>query len=471
MRSSTRAEEIEEDVSDIAIRVENLSKAYRLGKTEQGHETLLGAAAAVVLAPIRNFRQLRRLARFDEEKKTVDAGAGANVFAENRTANSSELPPDQMNRIEESDAIWALRDISLEVRHGEVLGVIGGNGAGKSTLLRILSRITEPTKGRALVYGRVGSLLEVGTGFHPDLTGRENVYLNATVLGMKKREVDAKFDQIVEFSGVERFIDTPVKRYSSGMRVRLAFAVAAHLEPEVLVVDEVLAVGDAGFQRKCLGRMQEVSTRGRTVLFVSHDMEAIATLCHRAIVLSEGRIVFDGDSEDAIHHYHAQFSNKSGDNPLPHIIYQESRASKSANSRIQQIEVLDADAQPSQDVGTWDSLRLRIRYHLAEAVPTCSLILDIRDQRGNRLCVLDSGDKIRFGVGTHVAECRITQLPLAAGEYFLGAGLADSRSAWIWRRDRLGMLRVLGRDVYGLGRPPSSSRMLFALPHSWESVQ
>jgi lipopolysaccharide transport system ATP-binding protein len=208
---------------------------------------------------------------------------------------SSEAPP--------SDIIWALRDVSFEVKRGEAVGVIGRNGAGKSTLLKILSRITEPTTGRATVYGRVGSLLEVGTGFHPDLTGRENVYLNGTILGMKKREVDAKFDEIVEFSGVEKFIDTPVKRYSNGMRVRLAFAVAAHLEPEILIVDEVLAVGDAEFQRKCLGKMQDVAGHGRTVLFVSHNLGAVSRLCPSGLYLVGGELQFAGAIEDVLANY------------------------------------------------------------------------------------------------------------------------------------------------------------------------
>ena len=192
---------------------------------------------------------------------------------------------------------WALKDVSFEVEQGEVLGVIGGNGAGKSTLLKILTRVTEPTSGRAVIEGRVGSLLEVGTGFHPELTGRENVYMNGTILGMKRRGIDAKFDEIVDFSGVERFIDTPVKRYSSGMYVRLAFSVAAHLESEVLLVDEVLAVGDAAFQKKCLGKMGEISKVGRTILFVSHRMANVRALCTRSIWLDGGRVRMDGDTE------------------------------------------------------------------------------------------------------------------------------------------------------------------------------
>jgi lipopolysaccharide transport system ATP-binding protein len=204
---------------------------------------------------------------------------------------------------QERQEIWALRDVSFSLREGGVLGVIGRNGAGKSTLLKILTRITTPTSGRAEIRGRVGSLLEVGTGFHPELTGRENVFLNGSVLGMKRKEIAGKLDEIVEFAGIDRFIDTPVKRYSSGMYVRLAFAVAAHLEPEILLVDEVLAVGDAEFQRRCLGRMQDFGQSGRTVLFVSHNMQAIARLCERTILLSDGEIERDGPSPDVVAHY------------------------------------------------------------------------------------------------------------------------------------------------------------------------
>ena len=203
----------------------------------------------------------------------------------------------------EAEEVWALRDLTFEVQQGEVLGVIGRNGAGKSTLLKVLTRITSPTAGRVEIRGRVGSLLEVGTGFHPELTGRENVYLNGAILGMKRREIDRRYDAIVEFSGVERFIDTPVKRYSSGMYVRLAFAVAAHLEPEILLVDEVLAVGDAEFQRRCLGRMEELGSSGRTVIFVSHQLPAVAQMCDRAVQINGGRVVGDGRPADVIANY------------------------------------------------------------------------------------------------------------------------------------------------------------------------
>ncbi|MCC6457189.1 MAG: ABC transporter ATP-binding protein [Caldilineaceae bacterium] len=257
-----------------AIQVETLSKRYRIGVQETRPESLVQALTGWAKAPIRNFRRLRARTHFDQ--------------------NGHE---------DGSDTIWALKDVSFEVEQGETLGIIGRNGAGKSTLLKILSRITEPTSGRAVINGRVASLLEVGTGFHPELTGRENVYLNATILGMRKTEVDRKFDEIVGFSGVEKFIDTPVKFYSSGMKVRLAFSVAAHLEPDILIIDEVLAVGDAEFQKKCLGKMGDVATEGRTVLFVSHNLVALRSLCPRAIWLEQGQVQEEGPSSEIVADY------------------------------------------------------------------------------------------------------------------------------------------------------------------------
>jgi lipopolysaccharide transport system ATP-binding protein len=255
-------------MSNVAIRVEHLSKLYHLGRAQERHDTLRDA--------LRDSLK-HGLARV--------------------TRASSGLSPQQ-----DSD-LWALRDVTLDVKQGEVIGVIGRNGAGKSTLLKILSRITEPAGGRVELHGRVASLLEVGTGFHPELTGRENVYLNGAILGMRRREIERKFDEIVAFAEIERFLDTPVKRYSSGMYVRLAFAVAAHLEPEILLVDEVLAVGDVQFQKKCLGKMGEVADQGRTVLFVSHNMGAMRTLCNRAVLLEAGRVQLDGSADLVISRY------------------------------------------------------------------------------------------------------------------------------------------------------------------------
>src|SRR5438309_3568650 len=249
-------------MNDVAIRVENLSKQYKIGVRNR-HDTL----------------------------RDLLMGGLKSMFSRNGAAPAR------------NDTFWALRDISLEIKQGEVAGIIGRNGAGKSTLLKILSRITEPTEGEAKIHGRVASLLEVGTGFHAELTGRENIYLNGSILGMKRAEIDRKFDEIVDFSGIEGFIDTPVKHYSSGMYVRLAFAVAAHLEPEILIIDEVLAVGDAAFQKKCLAKMGEVANQGRTVLFVSHNMAAIQGFCSKCCLLSSGQVVAEGSPRSVVEQY------------------------------------------------------------------------------------------------------------------------------------------------------------------------
>ena len=258
-------------MGDIALRVEDLSKQYRIGSSREAYKTLRDTFTDVVMS---SFRRVGKLLH-------------------GRNGRTPEL----------GETFWALKDVSFEIKRGEVVGIIGYNGAGKSTLLKILSRITEPTEGYADIYGRVGSLLEVGTGFHPELTGRENIYLNGAILGMKRMEITRKFDEIVAFAEIERFIDTPVKHYSSGMYMRLAFAVAAHLEPEILLVDEVLAVGDARFQKKCLNKMQDAGQQGRTVLFVSHNMPAITRLCERAILLEGGRVLQDGPSHRVVSTY------------------------------------------------------------------------------------------------------------------------------------------------------------------------
>ncbi|OGW55644.1 MAG: ABC transporter [Nitrospirae bacterium RBG_13_43_8] len=265
---------------DISVRLENISKCYRIGLKKNIHDSVGRAVIDFIKSPIKNYQYYRSLYKFDDVK-----------LGQRYT---DDIP---------SDVIWALRDVSFEVEQGQAVGIIGRNGAGKSTLLKILSRVTHPSGGHAEIRGRISSLLEVGTGFHPELTGRDNVYLNATILGMKKKEVDRKFDEIVDFSGVEKFIDTPVKRYSSGMKVRLAFSVAAHLEPEILIIDEVLAVGDADFQKRCLNKMENIGQEGRTVLFVSHNMPAVARLCERAILLEDGMVVQDGPSQRVISTY------------------------------------------------------------------------------------------------------------------------------------------------------------------------
>ena len=268
---------------NVVIDVQNVSKRYRIGQNEDVKDTFIGQLESIIKSPLKNLGRLRQLTQFSTENDL-------------------------------SDTIWALKDISFDVQRGEVLGIIGRNGAGKSTLLKILSRITQPTTGRINLIGRVSSLLEVGTGFHPELTGRDNIFLNGTILGMSKGEIKQKFDQIVDFSGIEKFIDTPVKFYSSGMGVRLAFSVAAHLEPDILIIDEVLAVGDADFQRKCLGKMDDVSKEGRTILFVSHNMVAVDSLCKRVILIKNGEINAMGTPEEIIPMYLANGEGTNGAN-------------------------------------------------------------------------------------------------------------------------------------------------------------
>jgi homopolymeric O-antigen transport system ATP-binding protein len=258
-------------MSDVAIRVNNLTKQFHIGQLQRGYKTFREVAVDLFFSPFRKMRGL----------------------VQGHASGASDL----------SDTIWALRDIDFEVHHGEVVGIIGHNGAGKSTLLKILSRITEPTKGFVEVEGRVGSLLEVGTGFHPELTGRENTYLNGAILGMHKAQIDRKFDEIVAFADIERFLDTPVKHYSSGMQTRLGFAVAAHLESEILLVDEVLSVGDVNFQKKCLNKMHDVSQQGRTVVFISHNLPTVVRLCPRVILLDQGHLVLDGSAQEAVSKY------------------------------------------------------------------------------------------------------------------------------------------------------------------------
>lgn len=313
-------------MSNLALRTEGLSKLYRVGRAwNDSKPTLAGRALQAITAPVRNLREVRRLTRVGYE---------------------------------DTDAHWALRDVSFEVKHGEVVGVIGRNGAGKSTLLKLLSRIMSPTEGRATIHGRVGSLLEVGTGFHPDLTGRENIFLNGAVLGMDRAYVTRRFDEIVEFSGVEKFIDTPVKKYSSGMYLRLAFAVAAYLDSEIMIVDEILAVGDAQFQKKCLSKMSSVGKEGRTVLFVSHNLTAVRTLCQRAILLRQGRLVGDMSAADAVEHYVSEIR----DNVLTQEWPDPATAPQNTSVRLNAVRLCAPDGAPPAELTTSTPFRIDVDY-------------------------------------------------------------------------------------------------------------
>ena len=311
-------------MTDYSIKVNNLSKRYRIGLKENRNDTFVGAVIAVLKSPFRNLKRIRRLTQFNDNQQNSD------------------------------DIIWALNDVSFKVKKGEVIGIIGANGAGKSTLLKIIAQITDPTFGRVELNGRVASLLEVGTGFHPELTGRENIYLNGTILGMTKKEIDSKLVEIVDFSGVEKFLDTPVKRYSSGMRVRLAFSVAAHLDPEILIIDEVLAVGDTEFQNKCLGKMDEVARGGRTVLFVSHNMGVLGNLCDKGLLLDRGMKISYGKMDEIINQY------------LTPRINQESKAiykfDMSKKIQIMEVEIMNNDKKSTASLDRMKPFTIKIRY-------------------------------------------------------------------------------------------------------------
>jgi len=331
---------------------------------------------------------------------------------------------------QEGEILWALRDVSFTVEKGSVLGIIGKNGAGKSTILKILSRVTAPTSGQIQVWGRIASLLEVGTGFHPELTGRENIYLNGAILGMKRAEIDRKFDEILDFSEVEQFIDTPVKRYSSGMYVRLAFAVAAHLDPEILVVDEVLAVGDAEFQRKCLGKMSDVAQQGRTVLFVSHNMSAILRLTQEAIVLEKGRLALRTSSPAAVDYYLSAGNSRAGertweDHEIP---------ISAAPFRPIALRLLDKKGEVVETVRSVEPFNIEVEYNLSAPLTGLRIGLYLSSARGDQvLTTFDTDDGRRFDkytsrpAGHYVSRCEIPKDWLNDGRYVLGVNASSYR--------------------------------------------
>ncbi len=368
------------------IKAENLTKRYHIGTRTAPYSTLREAFSVAVRAP---FSRLR-----------------------GRPRRPSAEP------------VWALNGVSFEIRQGEVVGIIGRNGAGKSTLLKILSRITEPTSGRAELYGRVSSLLEVGTGFHPELTGRENVFLNGAILGMARQETASKFDEIVAFSDIEKFIDTPVKHYSSGMYLRLAFAVAAHLEPEILIIDEVLAVGDASFQKKCLNQMQSVSRQGRTVIFVSHDMTAVTRLCPRAILLAAGKVLKDGPANEVVSAYLT-----SGLGTTAERVWDDpSRAPGNDVARLRAVRVRDDAGRVADAVDIRRPVRLEVEFEVLQAGHKLAPNFHVFNEEG--VCVFISNDLDPEWrgrprpAGTFVSTAEIPGNFLAEGTLLVGAAVS-----------------------------------------------
>jgi lipopolysaccharide transport system ATP-binding protein len=390
------------------IRVENLNKQYRLGARQAPYGTLRDTLASVVREPLKRLR-----------------GNGQST----------------------NEILWALRDVTFDVYPGEVVGIIGRNGAGKSTLLKILSRITEPTTGRVELYGRIASLLEVGTGFHPELTGRENIFLNGAILGMRKAEIDRRFDEIVAFAEIDRFIDTPVKHYSSGMYVRLAFAVAAHLEPEILIVDEVLAVGDAAFQKKCLGKMSDVARHGRTVLFVSHNMVAVRALCGRAIMLHEGRLTKDGLANEVVSQYLG-----SGQVSKAEIIWSDSmRAPGNEVFRLHGVRLRNAHGAVTSEVSSDESFCIEIDYRNLSAGSGLGATVILYNEDG--VCVFSSPSNRepnwhgrRFPEGLFCSSCRIPANFLAEGRFNVSVLVWANNYSCAHREDR-----VVEFEVHDLG--------------------
>jgi lipopolysaccharide transport system ATP-binding protein len=367
-------------MSDIAIRVENLGKQYRIGTRQRGYKTLRESLVGAFTSPFRRIYN-----------------------------SKSEIG----NR--KSEFIWALKDVSFDVKQSEIIGIIGRNGAGKSTLLKILSRITKPTEGRAEIHGRIGSLLEVGTGFHPELSGRENIYLNGAILGMKKVEIDRKFDEIVAFAEVEKFIDTPVKHYSSGMYVRLAFAVAAHLEPEILLVDEVLAVGDAAFQRKCLGKMGAVAQAGRTILFVSHNMGAIARLCERSLWFDDGGVRLDDVSQEVVNRYQSQHLTAAAEWLRPDA------AKIDGDFAFLRVAVMDRSGRPASLLPANEPISVEIRYLVLRSLSACQIGARVYNSDG--IVVMTTTDADTSGTSALSKEPAPYRVMFSIPGYFLAPGM------------------------------------------------
>jgi lipopolysaccharide transport system ATP-binding protein len=373
-------------------------------------------------------------------------------------------------RNSKQNSFWALKDVNLDIQKGDTVGIIGSNGAGKSTLLKILSRITDPTEGFVKVRGHIASLLEVGTGFHPELTGRENIYLNGAILGMQKAEIDSKFDDIASFAGIGKFLDTPVKRYSSGMYVRLAFSIAAHLDPEILIVDEVLAVGDVAFQKKCLGKMAEACARARTVFFVSHNLAAVESLCNRGIVLQQGAVVFNGGAKEAIQYYLHNISGE-GSHQNSHVLDLSSAAGRSPKYRpqLKRLELYTEDDRPlSGELPVGAPLKAVIHFNLEDSCTSFDASIAFDTPSGQRICTAHSAyepDRVHGDrVGEQVFVCEIPSLPLVPGEFKVGVGLDIGGHEVDWVDDAA-RINVIKADYYGTGVVPT--RGAFLLRNRW----
>lgn len=391
-------------MSNVAIKVEQLGKMYRIGGKQAAYSTFRETLTQAIATPFRKLYNLMRGQSY--------AAAGL------------------------EEEIWALRDVSFEIKHGEVLGIIGRNGAGKSTLLKILSRITEPTTGYADIYGRVGALLEVGTGFHPELTGRENIFLNGAILGMSRQDIARKFDEIVAFADVEKFIDTPVKYYSSGMGLRLGFAVAAHLEPEILIVDEVLAVGDTRFQKKCLGKMNDVATEGRTVLFVSHNMGAVQNLCQRSIWLQDGQVVADGSTSEIVSQYLNNAATSASERNYDNI----ESAPGNDIVRLRRLRVVPNGDNPNAPITMTTPLRLEFEYWNLKPETFLNLSLVFYSSDGvlafNTMPVHDLEWVTRpFPKGLFRSVCYVPAYLLNSGIYRISCLFVQDQARVIYRLD------------------------------------
>lgn len=425
--------------NDVSIRVENISKCYRIGLKGKIHDSIGGALLDIVKSPITNFKKYRSLYNFTDAK-TDGNGKG--------------------------DIIWALKEVSLEVKKGQVLGIIGRNGAGKSTLLKILSRITEPSSGYAEICGRVSSILEVGTGFHPELTGRDNVYLNGAILGMKKWEIDKSFDQIVDFSGIEKFIDTPVKWYSSGMKVRLAFAVAAHLQPEILIIDEVLAVGDAEFQNKCLDKMNTITeNEGRTVLFVSHNMGAIMQLCPYSVMLHNGKIIANGTSKEVVDKYLSTIFQ-----PVNNLDLRNAPV-RGGDGRMRfvsaQLKLENGEYTTSPISGHPIEIVLDFESH--QRLHKVKFVMTIFNQMGIAVTCfnVDSiGRYFNLPDGTGRVICRIPKLPLPLGQYKISIAASDDIGELDWVPTAC-IFNVHTSNFYDTSFSPSMRYSTALVEHRW----